>query len=57
VDGQETFYTAQRDILFENSGQEVSFVYAKGGEYKRGLHTVELYEGGTLIGKTTFTLK
>ena len=57
VDGQETFYTAKRDILFDNSGQEVSFVYSKGSEYKRGLHTVELYEGGSLIGKTTFTLK
>ncbi len=57
VDGQETFYTAKRDILFDNSGQEVSFVYSKGSEYKRGLHTVELYEGGALIGKTTFMLK
>lgn len=57
VDGQETFYTAKRDILFDNSGQEVSFIYSKGSEYKRGLHTVELYEGGALIGKTTFTLK
>ncbi|KAA9345970.1 hypothetical protein [Adhaeribacter soli] len=57
VNGQETFYTAKRDILFDNSGQEVSFVYAKGAEYKRGQHIIELYAEGHLIGKTTFTLK
>ena len=37
--------------------QGLSFVYAKGGDYKIGQHTVELYEGGALMGKTTFTLK
>ena len=57
VNGQETFYTAKRDILFDNSGQEVSFIYSKGAEYKRGQHTIELYAEGHLIGKTTFTLK
>jgi regulator of replication initiation timing len=57
VDGKETFYTAKRDIVFDNSQQEVSLIYAKGSEYKRGLHTIELYSEGSLIGKTTFTLK
>ena len=57
VDGSETFYTAKQDIVYDNTRQRVQFLYAKGGPYKTGLHTVELYEGGVMIGKTTFTLK
>lgn len=57
LNGEETFYTAKRDIVFDNSRQAVSFIYAKGAQYKRGLHTVEIYADNFLIGKTTFTLK
>ncbi len=57
VDGQESFYTQKQDVVYDNSHQPVEFTYAKGAEYKKGIHTVELYEGGALMGKTTFTLK
>ncbi|MBO0358806.1 hypothetical protein J0X19_12690 [Hymenobacter sp. BT186] len=57
VDGSEAFYTAKQDIVFDNTRQPVQFLYAKGAAYKTGQHTVELYEGGVMIGKTTFTLK
>ena len=57
VDGQEAFYTMKQDVVFDNSKQALNFVYAKGGDYKIGPHTVELYEGGALMGKGTFTLK
>ena len=57
VDGQESFYTQKQDVVFDNTGQALQFTYAKGAEYKKGAHTVELYEGGALMGKTTFTLK
>ncbi|QNH63312.1 hypothetical protein [Hymenobacter sediminicola] len=57
IDGSEAFYTAKQDIVYDNSRQPVQFLYAKGAPYKTGLHTVELYEGGVMIGKTTFTLK
>ena len=57
VDGQEAFYTQKQDVVFDNTKQKVEFVYAKGGDYKIGQHTVELYEGGAMMGKTTFTLK
>jgi len=43
--------------VFDNTKQALNFVYAKGGDYKIGQHTVELYEGGALMGKATFTLK
>lgn len=57
VDGSEAFYTAKQDVVFDNTRQPVQFLYAKGAAYKTGQHTVELYEGGVMIGKTTFTLK
>lgn len=57
IDGSEAFYTAKQDIVYDNTRQPVQFVYAKGAAYKTGMHTVELYEGGVMIGKTTFTLK
>ena len=57
VEGQESFYTQKQDVVFDNTNQALQFTYAKGAEYKKGLHTVELYEGGALMGKTTFTLK
>ena len=47
----------KQDVVFDNTSQAVQFVYAKGGDYKIGQHTVELYEDGALMGKTTFTLK
>lgn len=57
IDGNEAFYTAKQEMVYDNTRQGVQFVYAKGTEYKTGQHTVELYADGYLIGKTTFTLK
>lgn len=57
VDGQEAFYTQKQDIVYDNTKQRLEFIYAKGADYKKGQHTVELYESGQLMGKTTFTLK
>ncbi|RAK65176.1 hypothetical protein [Hymenobacter edaphi] len=57
IDGNEAFYTAKQELVYDNTRQGVQFVYAKGTEYKTGQHTVELYADGYLIGKTTFTLK
>ena len=57
VDGQEAFYTQKQDVVYDNTRQKVEFLYAKGAEYKKGAHTVEVYESGQLMGKTTFTLK
>ncbi|GAA4374967.1 hypothetical protein [Hymenobacter koreensis] len=56
-EGNEAFYTAKQEVVFDNTRQPVQFVYAKGAEYKPGAHTVELYADGYMIGKTSFTLK
>ena len=56
-EGKEQFYTAKRDIVFDNSQQQVTFLYAKGAPYKEGKHTIELYSDGFLIGTSFFVLK
>jgi regulator of replication initiation timing len=35
IEGQDMYYTAKRDIVFDNTQQQVSFVYAKNAEYKK----------------------
>jgi regulator of replication initiation timing len=57
ADGKDTYYTAKQEILFDNSRQQVSFVYSKGAPYKEGRHTVELYADGFKIGTGTFVIK
>lgn len=57
IEGQDMYYTAKRDIVFDNTQQQVSFVYAKNAEYKKGQHTIEVYADGFLIGTTNFVLK
>ncbi len=55
--GEEIFYTASKEILFDNSNQLVTFEYEKGSEFKKGLHKVEFYAEGTLIGQDQFIVK
>ena len=57
LDGKETFYTATQDILFDNTGQQMTFVYEKGSEYVPGPYKVEVFTEGYLMGATSFTVK
>ena len=56
-DGKEMYYTAKQNILFDNSGQELSFLYEKGSEYNEGRHTVEIYADDYVIGTTSFEVR
>ncbi|BDD09197.1 hypothetical protein FUAX_16290 [Fulvitalea axinellae] len=57
VDGKETFYTAKQNILFDNSGQELSFTYDRGAEYIKGRYLIKIYTDGYLMGEKYFTVK
>lgn len=57
LDGQETFYTAKQEILFDNSEQKLTFVYNKGSEYERGTYRMEVFTDGYSMGSTTFRVK
>lgn len=57
LDGKETFYTSTQDILFDNSGQQLTFVYEKASEYVPGTYKMEVFTEGYLMGATSFTVK
>lgn len=57
LDGKETFFTASKDILFDNSQQQLSFTYDKGSDYDNGVYTMEVFTDGYLMGVKSFTVK
>jgi prefoldin subunit 5 len=56
-EGKEIPYTQKQSIEFNNTNQSVTFVYAKGGEYKVGTYTIKVWQDGNLIGTTTLAVK
>ncbi len=55
--GREEFYTAAQEILFDNTQQQLAFVYDKGSEYTSGTYQVEIYTDGYLMGTTQFVVR
>ncbi|WP_018341876.1 hypothetical protein [Cytophaga aurantiaca] len=56
-EGKEIPFTEKQAIDFNNTNQPVSFVYAKGGEYKIGTYTLKVWQDGNLIGTTSLVVK
>jgi cell division protein ZapB len=57
VDGKEVFYTSKKDILFDNTGQKLSFTYTKGSEWAVGNYTLEIYADKLNIGSANFVVR
>lgn len=57
VNGQDVYFTAKQEILYEQSNRNIAFVYSKGSPYKVGKHLIEIYCEGAIIGRGGFTLK
>lgn len=57
LNGKEEFYTSAQEILFDNTGQKLSFTYDKGSEYTAGNYLVEIYTDGYLMGSTRFEVR
>ncbi len=57
LDDKEAFYTASQEILFDNSRQQVTFLYDKGSEYEKGDYVMEVYTDDYLMGKAAFTVR
>ncbi len=55
--GKEEFYTAAQEILFDNTRQQLSFIYEKGSDYADGSYTLEIYADDYRIGSGEFTVK
>lgn len=55
---KEMIYTAMQRIDYDNTGQQVSFVYGRGGQrFNEGRHVIEVYSEGFRIGQGEFTVK
>ena len=57
LEGAEEFYTVKQDIIFTNSGEELSFYYEKGSDYLSGAHEVRIFADDYQIGSKTFSVK
>lgn len=57
--GKESVYTVKKDITFQNKGQSVEIMYAKGTgiQYQTGQYEIELYCEGFKIGEGRFAIK
>lgn len=49
IGGEEYLYTMEHDIDFDNSGQNISFYYDRGSEWKEGNYKAEIYADGFLV--------
>ncbi|MFT4856274.1 MAG: hypothetical protein ACI9UV_002626 [Algoriphagus sp.] len=57
LNGGEQFYTVKQNMIFDNSGQELTFYYEKGSDYVSGEHVVKIYLDNYQIGSRSFTVK
>lgn len=57
INNREEFFTAKQEILFDNTRQQLSFLYQKESDYEDGIYNVELYSDGYMIGNETFKVK
>ncbi|GGD73607.1 hypothetical protein GCM10011514_42130 [Emticicia aquatilis] len=55
--GKEMVYTAKQSVMYDNSGQNVDFIYSRGANYSKGKYNIELYSEGFSIGRGTFEVK
>jgi len=57
VNGKEEFYTSIQEILFDNTKQELSFVYDKGSEFAKGDHRIVILSDTYEIGTVNFNVR
>ena len=57
VDGKEQFFTSMQEIVFDNSKQQLSFVYDKGSEFDKGDHKIIILSDTYEIGQASFNVR
>ncbi|GAB3955885.1 hypothetical protein GCM10028805_44140 [Spirosoma harenae] len=56
--GQGMIYTSMQRFNFDNTRQQIDFIYGRGGQrFNEGKHTIEIYCEGFRIGEGEFTVK
>ncbi|MDX2196483.1 MAG: hypothetical protein NW207_08700 [Cytophagales bacterium] len=56
VDGNDVYFTASQEILYDQTNKSLNFYYTKGQPYKPGRHLIEIYNDNSIIGRGAFTL-
>ena len=57
LNDREEFYTANQEILFDNTNQQLTFEYDKGSDYESGIYRLEVYTEGYKMGSEEFEVK
>lgn len=57
IDGKEQFYTAMQEIVFDNSKQELTFVYDKGSSFDKGDYKIVILSDTYEIGQAGFNVR
>jgi len=57
LEGAEEFYTVKQDVIFDNSGEELSFYFEKGTDYLSGDHQVRIFVDNYQVGSKGFSVK
>jgi hypothetical protein len=57
LNGKDIPYTDKKSVKFDNTKQQVGFVYVKGSDYKSGTYKVEIYGDNFQIGEGQFIVK
>ncbi len=57
LNDKEEFFTANKEILFDNSRQQLTFEYDKGSDYEEGSYLLEVYTDDYLMGRQEFVVK
>ncbi len=56
-ENKDLFFTASKEIIFDNTKQLVQFTLVRKGEYKSGTYTATFYCDGAIIGSTQFIIR
>jgi cell division protein ZapB len=57
LDEREEFFTLKQQILFDNSGQKLTYDYVKGSEFEPGRYVVRIYTDDYIMGEQAFLIK
>jgi predicted nuclease with TOPRIM domain len=57
ANGNDLNFTLKQTVEYTNSDTPVEVSWAKGSEFPKGKYTVEIYHGGSVIGKSGIDLK
>ena len=56
-DGTSAFYTIKNTVTYNRDSQKLTILYQKNSDYSSGVHKVNVFADGLLIGSGQFRVK